>query len=444
MAQAIAAKKIRPKSNELPPLYKDSFVDVLFGAKYELLPQVSQRYEIDLAYGETQSLSEDELIQRSAYLYRVSDHVTNHYHICRHRPVQVDPDLKHRQNFFDANAFGVGYATHGLFPYRGKFHPQMVKGIMNIIGLKPGQTVLDPMAGCGTTLIEASIIGLNSIGIELSPFACLMARAKLAGLNMDCSGFPKLLETADKVFHYFDQKPKFASNLFDHAETNGHPIVLNELEGSEARKELVLLAFLDSMGYATRRKGKQALELFPTVLRRYFAAVEAFNLAREELRLALGKSQVICGDARSINLPADSVDAVLFSPPYSFAIDYVANDDLQLRYLGLDPAKLASNMVGLIGGIGKTVSDRVRNRVAQYFLDMDTIIGECARVMRRGACCVIVIGSNSNQTGGVRLEQKMIELADSHGMPLHKVITREIEGIRNTMREEFVLIFRKS
>jgi hypothetical protein len=123
--------------------------------------------------------------------------LTNLFHICQHRPVQVDPDLKHRQNFFDANAYGVGYATHGLFPYRGKFHPQM-----NIIGLKRGDTVLDPMCGCGTTLIEASIIGINSIGIELSPFACLMARAKLAGLEMDCSRFGKLMSMTDKIFAY--------------------------------------------------------------------------------------------------------------------------------------------------------------------------------------------------------------------------------------------------
>src|SRR5262249_52321438 len=113
-------------SVELPPLYQKSFIDDLFGKSYELLPQVSQRYEIDLAYGETQSLTDDELVQRTAYLFKVGGRMTNHYQICQHRPVQVDPDLKHRQNFFDANAYGVGYATHGLFPYRGKFHPQMI------------------------------------------------------------------------------------------------------------------------------------------------------------------------------------------------------------------------------------------------------------------------------------------------------------------------------
>lgn len=443
MAVRRSKKPLTEKNGDLRPLYKVSFIDALFGRKYQLLPQVSQRYEIDLAYGETQSLSDAELVQRSAYLHRVDGATTHHYHICQNRAVQVDPDLKHRQNFFDANAYGVGYATHGLFPYRGKFHPQMVKGIMNIIGLKPGDTVLDPMAGSGTTLIEASIVGINSIGVELSPFACMMARVKLAGLNMDCSGFLKLTEMTDKIFRYFEHESKSTQNLFDYTERNGAPVPLKELQGSDARKELVLLAFLDAMGYATRRKTKDASELFPIVLRRYLAAVQQFNTVREELGLRLGTSRVICGDARGLDIPSDSVDGVVFSPPYSFAIDYVANDELQLKYLGLDPADLSSQMVGLIGGIGRSEAERLRNRVEHYYTDMDKIIGHCARVMKRGACCVIVIGSNTNQTGGVRLEEKMIQIAASKEIPLHKVITREIEGIRNTMREEFILIFRK-
>ncbi len=443
MAAATVSRRKSTQSHQLPPLYKRSFIDDLFGDKYELLPQVSQRYEIDLGYGETQSLSDDELVDRSAYLYKVDGRITHHYHICQHRPVQVDPDLKHRQNFFDANVYGVGYATHGLFPYRGKFHPQMIKGIMNVIGLKRGDIVLDPMAGCGTTLIEASIIGINSIGVELSPFACLMSRAKLAGLQMDCSGFVRLMEMGDKVFAYFDRNRKSIGSLFDCEDSIDLSVPMRELEGSEARKELVLLAFLDAMGYASRRKTKTAKQLFPTVLGRYLAAVQQFNLVRDELGLRLGKSSVVCGDARKLDIPSESVDGVIFSPPYSFAIDYVANDTLQLRYLGLDPVALSEKMVGLIGGEGRSMEQRIRNRVEHYFRDMEQIIGECARVMKGGACCVIVLGSNTNQTGGIRLEGKMVEFAASHGIPLHKHITREIEGIRNTMREEHILIFRK-
>src|ERR1043165_8944875 len=98
MTTRLAAPNKKRRPEEPAPLYQRSFIDDLFNEKYELLPQVSQRYEIDLAYGETQSLSDDELVSRSAYLHKVAGRVTNHYHICRSRPVQVDPDLKHRQN----------------------------------------------------------------------------------------------------------------------------------------------------------------------------------------------------------------------------------------------------------------------------------------------------------------------------------------------------------
>lgn len=433
-----------PSARTSPPrVWNKSFADVLFPEKLTLLPQVSQRYEFELAYGESQILSDSELVERSAYFYKVNGRTTNHYRICQRRPVQVDPDLKHRQNFFDANAYGVGYATHGLFPYRGKFHPQMIKGIMNIVGLKRGDVVLDPMCGCGTTLIEASLIGVDSIGVELNPFACLISRAKLSGLNMDCAPFTQLVTEADRIFSHFQSERRAPESLFDFGPSDDVRTRVSALDQSSELKELVLLAFLDTMGYATRRKTKTARQLFPIVLTRYLAAVQQFNLVREELGLSLGTAQIRCDDARRLPLRDSSVDGVIFSPPYSFAIDYVANDELQLRYLGYDPRGLSECMVGLIGGTGRTLQERITRRVQRYFQDMNTIIDECSRVMKRGACCVVVLGSNTNQTGGIALEGKIMEFAGAHGMPLHFHITREIEGIRNTMRDEHILIFRK-
>ena len=51
---------------------------------------------------------------------------------------------------------------------------------MNIIVLKEGENVLDSMTGFGAVNIEASIIGVNLIGIDMSPFCILMSRAKVA------------------------------------------------------------------------------------------------------------------------------------------------------------------------------------------------------------------------------------------------------------------------
>ena len=106
----------------------------------------------------------------------------------------------------------MAYATHGLFPYRGKFHPQMIKAIINIIGVKPGETILDPMMGSGTTLVEASLMGIHAMGIELNPFTALMSKVKLSALQVDTEPFPILLQEADKIFRFFEGDKSFYSS----------------------------------------------------------------------------------------------------------------------------------------------------------------------------------------------------------------------------------------
>jgi hypothetical protein len=67
--------------------------------------------------------------------------------------------------------------VHRLHPYLGKFVPQLVELFLRRF-FKPGETILDPFAGSGTTLVEANALGMNAVGIELSPFNCLIIEAK--------------------------------------------------------------------------------------------------------------------------------------------------------------------------------------------------------------------------------------------------------------------------
>src|ERR671934_536177 len=69
--------------------------------------------------------------------------------------------------------------VHRLHPYLGKFVPQLVEAFLRRYA-SPGDSVWDPFAGSGTTLVEANAFGARAAGCDISAFNCLLMRAKTA------------------------------------------------------------------------------------------------------------------------------------------------------------------------------------------------------------------------------------------------------------------------
>ena len=92
--------------------------------------------------------------------------------------------------------------VHRLHPYLGKFIPQLVEVFLRKFFQK-GQTVLDPFSGCGTTLVEANVLGINAIGIELSPFNVLIQQVKTR--RYDLSEVEREVKEALKRLTFFSQ-----------------------------------------------------------------------------------------------------------------------------------------------------------------------------------------------------------------------------------------------
>jgi methylase of polypeptide subunit release factors len=72
--------------------------------------------------------------------------------------------------------------THQLFRFPAKFHPPVVRWALGNYGRK-GSVVLDPFTGSGTVQVEALVRDISSIGIDIDPLACLIARTKTTPLN---------------------------------------------------------------------------------------------------------------------------------------------------------------------------------------------------------------------------------------------------------------------
>ncbi len=434
----------------------------LFSENLQLIPHLNEVYELALAFYESRILDEEDLVRNSAYFSKVRGIQTHHFRMCVGDPLRLPVSSSSRlKSFFSKNQFRTGYATHGLFPYRGKFHPQMIKALINVMGLKPGNTLLDPMMGSGTVLVEGATMGVRSIGFDVSPFCCFMSQVKIDALGLPINPLRKALSKASDLFTFFTSifgQPDggikrrsvsfsdgqiqeddsryaiFDQNLMDLIDSD-NPAVYNFL----------LLAYLDSAGHSERSTRKSPLKIFFEILERYVFVVEKIQLVIKSLELKISDSCIMEGDARSLPLRDESIDGILFSPPYSFAIDYLKNDSFHLNCLGTDLQALKNRMIGLRG---KSLQDRYR----QYVADMDQVLKECGRVLCPTRFCTIIIGTNDNQLSKALnipknkvkgLHQVIIEIASKHGFSTLRTLSRQISGIANTMRNEYIVILKR-
>ena len=395
----------------------------LFGNNYQLIDGTDEIFELDLALWEYESLSKAELVNRSAYFKLVDGEETTHFKTCNLQNLEeVHKNSSFRTKvFFLDGKYSTGYATHSLFPYRGKFHPQLIRALLNILEVKPGKIVLDPMAGSSTVAVEANLLGIEAVSVDLSPFCGLMGRVKSFALDLDFKILDSIVRNPKEILEKLKKEkvPEYFKNNKDDKKRNYY--------------EIILLAFLDTMGFASR-SSSSIDKLFPRVLERYVSTIKYFQEARQKLDLKIGKSKIIEGSVLNLPMEENSVDSIITSPPYSFAIDYLKNDQPQLEYLGHNLEVLRQEMIGLQGR-------GVENKLEIYFDKMDTALKEMKRVSKKNSPIVIIIGTNDIQTNGVRLETKVIELGEKQGLKFELNLKKPIRGLQNTMKEESILFF---
>ncbi len=75
------------------------------------------------------------------------------------------------------------YDSHAWHPFPAKFPPQLPEFFIRQLS-RPGDLILDPMLGSGTTLVEALRLGRRAVGCDIDPLARLIATAKLTHIDL--------------------------------------------------------------------------------------------------------------------------------------------------------------------------------------------------------------------------------------------------------------------
>jgi hypothetical protein len=166
------------------------------GNTLQLFEDVGQVYELLLARMEFSSIGHDleAFRKRTAYFRDILGEKSNHYYFSS---VLGKGQIGHSNQ----------YLTHWFYPYKGKFHGQMIKALLNFAGVESSQIVLDPFVGSGTTLVEAATLGIPSIGMEINPALCIVSKIKTDCLEINYDEFASCLNQIKPldIFHYFHQ-----------------------------------------------------------------------------------------------------------------------------------------------------------------------------------------------------------------------------------------------
>jgi len=314
------------------------------------------------------------------------------------------------------------YLTHWIYPYKGKFHPQMIRALLNIIGLNKGDTVLDPFVGSGTTAVEAQLLGINCIGIDISPLCVLQSRVKTESIEV----LSKILDWKEKILG------KVGVNLFNLDDKALDKTI--ESISDEKVRNFYLMAKLVAVSDNARRK-KDFAKAFRKNLELMILSAEDYVDVVKELSLDLGKVDIKSGDARNLPIEDNSVDGIITSPPYSIALDYISNDAHTLKTLGYDLKELREKTIGVRG--------KGQRKIGLYNEDMKMSLEEMYRVLKPGKYAVIVIGNATYQGEEIKTVEFIIDYAKKIGFELVRNIDKIIFGLYNVMQKENILIFKK-
>lgn len=371
------------------------------------------------------------------------------------------PDPKRR-----SRADGVD----GWYPYYAGFSSSFAVAALQAV---PGTRVLDPWNGSGTTTTAAAHLGLTATGVDLSPFACLIAQAKAASFGSAkdalALGHRSIagVRTSTPSAELKQWMPASVAAAFE-------SIAKSILNGSSnwppaPQQAFALLCLIRAARIVAPPKGGSNPTWFRPPARRKRprrALAEVFietiaELATDEIGAPKVSPTVLLGDARRLPVQSSTIDVVLTSPPYCTRIDYAASTAFELACLRCcagagDLGDLRRELMGTTmirertakdvpvrwaNGV-KSLLEQVRSHRSyasgvyyfknfwQYFSDADSALGELSRVLRPGGVAAMVLQTSFYKEILIDLPNLYLEMAGLHEMTGAVVVTRTLPSSR--------------
>ena len=357
--------------------------------------------------------------------------------------------------------------VHGWFWYKEGYAPQIVDWAINNEKNKP-EVLLDPFCGVGTSMLAAKNAGIKSIGVDASGLAAFITRTKTQDYEaMDLEVVRDFTArifsesrgpTAPWEFELFN-----VERAFPKRNLNDILFLRERIETMDKRpRDLLLLALLSVLpqvslvikdgGVLRINKNKSALPIKDAFRRR----VKKMVAELEQSPINGPEPDVYLGDARGMDLPDESVDIIVTSPPYLNNIDYSKVYGLELSlfemskscaidvrmrsvrsFIGQDMK--VKEMPAEVGEIGEQIPI-----IGTYFADMEESIKEMFRLLRPGCAAYVIVSNSVIHETHILVDEILAEIGERIGFKSEIVVgairIADVKPAKVDTRESIVLL----
>jgi DNA modification methylase len=373
------------------------------------------------------------------------------------------------------------YASHDIHAFAAKFPPQLPRAFIR--GLTaPGDLVLDPMMGSGTTIVEALLEGRRGIGLDIDPLALRVSHAKTIPMSADDLrdiGLKVIAQAQDllsdksieRLIQKFDSRTKAFIDywFYPHTQRELAALVLSiqTVDISLVRRFLELTfssIIVTKSGGVSRARDLAHSRPHLDIEKTPKNALEQFSLRLQKNIKSIGhldtkgaRAAPLPGDARAMPLQNEVIDLIVTSPPYANAIDYmrahkfplvwlgesVVNlTELRARYIGSEKingaqyAELPDKTESIIQELEK--QDRKKSSILQkYFTEMQAVLVEMYRVLRKDSPAIVVVGPSIMRGIDVQTHHCLAEIAQETGFDVIGVVQRSLDRNKRMMPARF-------
>jgi hypothetical protein len=329
-------------------------------------------------------------------------------------------------------------AAHSLHEvsYRACFKPQLPRFFIEAF-TKPGDRVLDPFMGRGTTVLEAALLGRVGVGQDISPISRAITDPRLHPPTLE--EVTRRLTSIDLngksdvpgellVFYHRDTLQEIVNlrryllnqEVLDRVDAWIRMVAMNRLTGHSSGFFSVYTmppnqaVSAGRQAEINRKRGQvpPKRDIRPIILKKTRSLLA--NLSSDDrrgLRTVARRHRVMCGDSGSLaSVGRRSVSLLVTSPPFLDVVDYAGDNWLRCWFLGVDP---------------KSVPISIMKSVEAWTDEMERVLVGVRPTLKRGAVVAFEVGEVRG--GKVKLENYAALAGAKAGLDVEGVLVNQQE-----------------